>query len=69
MYLVIGNDAALNKINWIYDVGLLNKGTQKGVMQMSGSVVRLSGTESTGLKNAEELFLRFAELALAESRQ
>jgi hypothetical protein len=69
MYVVIGNDAALDKNTWVYDVGQPEEGINKGIMQMSGSVVRLDGTNTNGLKNAKELFLRFAELALAESRQ
>ncbi len=38
----------------------------KGIMRMSGNLVRLNGPDETCLSNAKSLFLRFAELASAE---
>jgi hypothetical protein len=68
MYVVVGDDVLLDGDNWAYDKRKQELGPHKGVLQMSGTVVSLNGTDTIGLKNAEELFLRFAELALAESR-
>jgi len=66
VYLVSGNDIKQMAGTQLYDIGQLDKGTSKGVLQMSSNVVWLNGTDSAGIKYAEELFLRFAELVPAE---
>ena len=68
MYVIIGDDKKPVEGMWVYDIGQLKKGSGKGVIQMSGNIVRLNGSDSIGLMNAEELFLRFAELAPAENK-
>jgi hypothetical protein len=66
IHVIVGDDKLLDQSKWVYDVHQQNPGAQKGVLQMSGTVVRLNGSDLIGLKNAEKLFLRFAELAKAE---
>jgi len=39
----------------------------KGIIQMTGNTVIITGVGMTGLQNAEKLFLRFAEMAKVES--
>ena len=52
---------------WPYSLNKETHGPGKGLIQMRGTTVLLSGTDAAGLKVAKRLFLRFAELAKAES--
>jgi len=68
LYIVIGDNEILQRNDWVYDTGQQDTGSDKGVIQMSGNIVSLSGSGTTGIQNAESLFLRFAELAIDESK-
>jgi len=66
IYLVVGENRNAEQYNFPYDIRHLKPG--KGVLQMSGKILKINGADATGLQNAKELFFRFAEMGLAESK-
>jgi hypothetical protein len=60
LYIVVGDNPDLKDLK-------TSDRTNKGIIQMKDSIVRINGADMEGLQNAERLFLRFAEMAKVES--
>jgi N-acetylneuraminic acid mutarotase len=60
LFIVVGNHSHID------DVSFPGK-SEKGIIRMKDHIVWINGTDKEGLKNAERLLLRFAEMAKVES--
>ena len=69
IYIVIGDDKIFEQSEWPYDEKQQHLGSNKGVIQMVGNIIRLNGSDNIGLNNAMALFLRFADLINAEVKR
>ena len=68
LFIIIGGDTSNTENYWPYDLKKNDPGADKGVVQMVKNIVKIDGSNKTGIKNAELLFLRFAELIKAERK-
>ena len=64
--IVVGSIDSLPGEAWPYDASSLKLPPDKGIVQMQGDVIALTGGNSTGVAGAMKLLTRFAELARAE---
>ena len=60
LYIVVGDNPNLDDLK-------ISDRTNKGIIQMKDKIVQINGADNEGLRNAEKLFLRFAEMAKVES--
>ncbi len=68
LYLIIGDDVTNDQSDWPYNKNQQLLNSNKGVIQMVGNVIKIDGLNATGLQNAMDLFIRFAELVKAENQ-
>lgn len=67
LFVIVGDDFNSNHNKLLSDLGILEPGSKKGIVQMKDNVIKINGSDKTGLENAKKLFLRFAEMAKVES--
>ena len=67
LYVIVGDELNNTQSKWLYDLLLQDSGTHKGIIQMKDHIVKINGSDTSGLQNAKTLFLRFAEMAKVES--
>jgi len=67
LYVIVEDELKNKHSKWPYDLLLQNSDTHKGIMQMEDNIVKINGSDTSGIQNAKTLFLRFAEMAKVES--
>ena len=67
LFVIIDDDSKDSLNKWPSDLLAKEEGSNKGIIQMTDHVVRITGSDAIGLQNAKTLFLRFAEMAKVES--
>ena len=67
LYVIVGDEINDANDKWLYELLLKDSGTHKGIMKMKDHIVKINGSDTSGLLHAKTLFLRFAEMAKVES--
>jgi len=67
LFVIIGDGSNDKHIKWPSDLLPKEAGSNKGIIQMTDHIVKITGSDAIGLQNAKTLFLRFGEMAKVES--